>query len=46
MVKLRQGKSEDAQADFNKAVELEPRLKEQIQSITSDRKDAPAAKQP
>ena len=44
MVKLRQGKGEDAQTDFNKAMELEPSLKEQIQSITSDQKAAPAVK--
>ena len=44
--KLRQGKGEDAQVDFNKAVELQPDLKEQIQSITSEQKGVPAVKKP
>ena len=37
----------DVQVDlFNKAMELQPDLKEQIQSIASEQKGAPAVKKP
>jgi Tfp pilus assembly protein PilF len=42
MVKLRQGKNEDAQSDFKKAIELEPKLKEKLDPLINEQK-APAA---
>jgi Tfp pilus assembly protein PilF len=42
MVKLRQGKNEEAQKDFKKAVDLEPSLKEKLDPLMNDQK-APAA---
>jgi Tfp pilus assembly protein PilF len=44
MLKLRQGKSEDAQKDFSKAVELEPSLREKIQALAGEQKGAPPEK--
>ena len=38
MVKLRQGKNEDAQKDLKKAVELEPNLKEKLDALITDQK--------
>jgi len=40
-VKLRQGKNEEAQKDFKKAVDLEPSLKEKLDPLMNDQK-APA----
>jgi Tfp pilus assembly protein PilF len=42
MVKLRQGKAEEAQQDFKKAVELEPSLKGKLEPLMNEQKTPPA----
>ena len=41
VAKLRQGKNEEAQQDFKKAIELEPSLKGKLEPLMNDPKTPP-----